>query len=101
MILDLTAVQAGTVTNRHIVADNAWLIVCYMETGKILHIRTLTDRDVRNVAACYDTRPDTRVLCNANIAGQEGFFCDKCLFINLRLDAMKCTALKRIHEKSS
>ena len=101
MVADLRAVHDGAVADRHIIADDARIVVRHMKADEILHIRALADRDVIHIAARNDTRPKARILRDAHIARKEHLRRDECLLVNLRLDAMKFRAGKRIHKTLS
>ena len=101
MVADLRAMHDSAVPDRHIVADDARSVIRHMKADEILHIRALADRDVVHIAACNDARPKARILRDAHIARQEHLRRDEGLLVNLRLDAMKLHAGKRIHKTLS
>ena len=89
VILDLTAVNACAVSDRHIVADDARVLIRDMQTREILDVRTDADRDIVDIAARDHARPETRVLPKPHIAREEDLRGDKRLRVNLRRDAVK------------
>ena len=101
MVADLRAMHDSAVPDRHIVADDARSVIRHMKADEILHIRALADRDVIHIAARNNARPKARILRDAHIARKKHLRCDESLLINLRLDAMKFRAGKRIHKTLS
>ena len=89
VILDLTAVNACAVSDRHIVADDARVLIRDMQTREILDVRTDADRDIVNIAACSNPRPEARVLSEPHITREEHLRRDERLLVNLRRNAVK------------
>ena len=89
MILNHAAVDACTVPDRHIVSDDARIVVRNVQTGKILDIGADPDGDIVHITACDDPRPEARVLTDAHIAGEKHLRRNERLLVNLRCDAMK------------
>ena len=89
MILDLAAVDARAVPDRHIVADDARILIRDVQTREILNIGADADRDIVDIAARDNPRPEARVLPEPYVAREKYLRRDKRLLVNLRRDAVK------------
>lgn len=88
--LDVGAMHTGIVTDGDIVGYlNIAIAQRGMETGAILHVDTIAQLDIIDIATQHGTIPDAAPLAHLHLTDDGGGFGDETVFPNLRFYSLK------------
>jgi hypothetical protein len=59
-------------TNGHVVANDAWILVSEVQHGIVLDVRVVADDDPVDIAAQHGVIPDARMISEGHVAKDHG-----------------------------